>query len=849
MKKTLFSLVLLIVVLSLSVPHQFLFVQAETLPQMDVPGEGLNTLPDGTVITSIEEVNPYFTIEHITLADGTALSKGIISGPSQPPAGYEAEREASIQPLSSRGVISNFPSYNWVFGCSAVSGAMIAAYYDQNGYPDIYTGPTNGSVMPITDTSWGTWSDGYATYPNNPLVASKDGLDGRSGRGSIDNYWVRYGSTADDPYITNGWPQHTWGAAIGDFMKTSQSAYGNTDGATSFYFNNSAEKLTCTDMESLSAGGGRMVSHVDGTYGRKLFYEARGYTVTDCYYQRTDYEGGFSLDNFKAEIDAGHPVMINLEGHTIVGYGYDGTTIYIRDTWDSDPNNTYTMTWGGSYQDMSMQAVSVVHLAAPPAVPTGVAASDGTYTDKVRVTWNASTGANKYMVFRNTSNTHTDEVVLTSNHSASPFDDTTATPGKTYYYWVKACNAAGCSGYSIGDVGYIAAPIPAPPSGVAASDGTYTDKVQVTWNASTGADIYQVFKNTSNTHMGEIMLTGNHPASPFDDTTAAPGIPYYYWVKACNPAGCSDYSIVDTGYRAVFIPAPPDGVAASDGTYPDMVQITWNASAGAHYYMVFRNTSDTHTGEIVLTDIHPASPFDDLTAEPGIPYYYWVKACNPAGCSDYSIVDTGHRGPLIPAPPDGVVASDGTYTDKVQVTWSANTGADNYMVFRNTSNTHTGEIVLTDMHPASPFDDITAEPGKIYYYWVKACNAAGCSDYSTVDTGYRAPFIPAPPGGVAASDGTYPDKVQVTWNASTGADNYKVFRNTSITHTGEIVLANNHPASPFDDITAMPGKTYYYWVKACNAAGCSDYSSFAIGRLGTLTRFELFVPLLISGGG
>ena len=31
---------------------------------------------------------------------------------------------------------------------------MIAAYYDQNGYPDIYTGPTNGSVMPITDTSW-----------------------------------------------------------------------------------------------------------------------------------------------------------------------------------------------------------------------------------------------------------------------------------------------------------------------------------------------------------------------------------------------------------------------------------------------------------------------------------------------------------------------------------------------------------------------------------------------------------------------------------------------------------------------------------------------------------------------
>ena len=79
MKKTLFSLILFFIILSLSVPHQFLFAQAETLPQMDVPGEGLNTLPDGAVITSIEEVNPYFTIEHITLADGTTLSKGIIS--------------------------------------------------------------------------------------------------------------------------------------------------------------------------------------------------------------------------------------------------------------------------------------------------------------------------------------------------------------------------------------------------------------------------------------------------------------------------------------------------------------------------------------------------------------------------------------------------------------------------------------------------------------------------------------------------------------------------------------------------------------------------------------------------
>ena len=101
----------------------------------------------------------------------------------------------------------------------------------------------------------------------------------------------------------------------------------------------------------------------DGTYGRKLFYEAKGYTVTDCYSQTTDNKvsGGFSFADFKAQIDANRPVMLNLDGHTIVGVGYDDSTntVYIHDTWD---NNNHTMTWGGSYSGMELLSVSIVNL-------------------------------------------------------------------------------------------------------------------------------------------------------------------------------------------------------------------------------------------------------------------------------------------------------------------------------------------------------------------------------------------------------------------------------------------------------------------------------------------------------
>lgn len=311
-----------------------------------------------------ETYSEYLTTRTLMLDGGLLIDEYTINGPPTPPPGYELDRTAVALPESIPEMGTNtltVPAFNWVFGCSSVSGSMIAGYYDRNGYPNIYTGPTNGGVMPLDNSSWPTWTDvSNTTYPNIPLAASHQGVDGRTTRGSIDDYWVEYGSSANDPYITNGWTEHTWGDAIGDYMKTSQSGHGynNTDGSTSFYnYNSLAIPLTCSDM--LSGG----IANLDGTYGRKLFYEARGYTVTDCYSQKTDntIAGGFSFAQYKAEIDAGRPVMLNLEGHTIVGVGYDDSTntVYIHDTWDY---NNHTMTWGGSYSGMQLLSVSIVNL-------------------------------------------------------------------------------------------------------------------------------------------------------------------------------------------------------------------------------------------------------------------------------------------------------------------------------------------------------------------------------------------------------------------------------------------------------------------------------------------------------
>ncbi len=316
-----------------------------------------------TIVRAQDGTNgDYFTETTITLKDGRQATGLIIHGPPHPPPGQVRKTVDLPVPDTALGAASlDVPAFDWSFGCSATSGSMIAAYYDRNGYPNIYTGPTDGGVMPLNSSIWPNWTDGAGdTYGQCPLTASHSGLDGRTTHGSIDDYWVSYLSNAEDPFITNGWNQHTWGDAIGDYMKTSQSTYGNVDGSTAFYnWTRSSAQLTCKDMEDYS------ISTFDGTYGRKEFYEAKGYTVTDCYNQNTDniIRGGFSFVMFQAEINAGRPVMLNLKGHTIVGIGYDSATntVFLHDTWDY---LIHTMTWGGSYAGLRLQSVSIVNLAS-----------------------------------------------------------------------------------------------------------------------------------------------------------------------------------------------------------------------------------------------------------------------------------------------------------------------------------------------------------------------------------------------------------------------------------------------------------------------------------------------------
>ncbi|HNX00911.1 MAG TPA: hypothetical protein PLE74_06825 [Candidatus Cloacimonadota bacterium] len=258
-------------------------------------------------------------------------------------------------PTRSTVMLTDVPAFDWCYGCSATSAAMMAGYYDRRNYGHIYIGPTNGGVVPLNNSAWGT---GECS-----LSATHQNYDGLATAGHVNRFWTGYGNSGNDPYGTSD-PTGTYANCTTDYMGTNQDWWNNSDGSTTFY--NYPDGTALSDYSTCESGSPRKR---DGMHGLKLFFQSRGYSVAANYSQYIyGYNGnttGYTYAQFKTSIDQGIPVLIQLSGHTMLGVGYESTssTIYVHDTWDY---STHTMTWGGSYSSMTHYGVGVLQLSAPP---------------------------------------------------------------------------------------------------------------------------------------------------------------------------------------------------------------------------------------------------------------------------------------------------------------------------------------------------------------------------------------------------------------------------------------------------------------------------------------------------
>lgn len=187
----------------------------------------------------------------------------------------------------------------------------------------------------------------------------------------------------------------------------------------------------------------------------------------------------------------------------------------------------------------------------PPGVSvTGASASDGTYSSYVRLDYNNVSNATRYEIWRGTTNSISNASKIFDDNG-SAHNDSTATYNVIYYYWVRACNVYGCSGYSNSDSGYRTnSLVPDTVTGVTVSDGTIASYIRVGYNNVSNATRYEIWRSTTSSLSNASKIFDDN-GTAHHDSTAAYDVVYYYWVRACNTSGCAGYSNSDSGYRTL----------------------------------------------------------------------------------------------------------------------------------------------------------------------------------------------------------------------------------------------------------------------------------------------------------
>lgn len=235
-------------------------------------------------------------------------------------------------------------------------------------------------------------------------------------------------------------------------------------------------------------------------------------------------------------------------------------------------------------------------------------------------------------------------------------------------YRARACNAAGCGGYSVTKT--VAPPLPVAPAVSAPAQNT-TGSYAVTWSSVAHASQYRLQESTNGGSWSVVRqgMTWSHTLQ------GKPGGTYRYRVEACNEAGCGPASAVAT----VECIVPPTGapvVSAPATNWNGSYKVSWTQVATATRYELQERLqagawSTVYEGAATQTTLSGRST--------GVVRSYQARACNAAGCGPYSGWATVRpevppeppcppRGTCVPKVIDPTVMSSGVGPGDAEVT-------------------------------------------------------------------------------------------------------------------------------------------------------------------------------------
>lgn len=177
--------------------------------------------------------------------------------------------------------------------------------------------------------------------------------------------------------------------------------------------------------------------------------------------------------------------------------------------------------------------------------------------------------------------------------------------------------------------------------------------------------------------------------------------------------------------------------------------------------------------------------------------------------------------PNVPASLTATAAS----STQINLAWSDSSNETSYTLERSTDGTNFS-VRATLNGGVTSFADTGLSPATQYWYRVRAVNGAGTSSYSNTATATTLAPPPAAPSNLTLALATS-TSIRLTWvDNSTTETGFKIERSTNGNSWTQIatVLAG---VTTYTHTGLRSKTTYYYRVRAYNAAGNSGYSNTA----------------------
>lgn len=297
--------------------------------------------------------------------------------------------------------------------------------------------------------------------------------------------------------------------------------------------------------------------------------------------------------------------------------------------WPWRPGYTYYFT---VHNPTASPAQFILDMSGSTAaeIPQNLTATDGTYTDRVYVSWNSISGAGGYEVWRNTIDDKTSATNIASPTYRS-YNDYAAVPGQLYYYWASVEDATNIAWFSSSDGGWVPGSGSISPSNRTHHAGAGSDTIDVTvpadtlWNATESIYWIDIDSGTPGTNNGTVAYS----IDAYAGSTARTGT---------ITVAQQTFTVIQEAFGV------PANVSATDGAFEDRTEATWDNLPGATRYYLYRNTTNDTSSATYLGYVNATNFYSDIGGILNRTYFYWVRPYNSGGTGDYSLPDTGCRG-------------------------------------------------------------------------------------------------------------------------------------------------------------------------------------------------------------